>query len=117
MKKYRLKVNGKVFEVELEAIEEVKATPAPEVKKEEVKAAPTPVASKGNRDVIAPIGGVVVKVNVKVGDNVKKGQVLLLIEAMKLENEVVSPVEGKVIDIKVKSGDNVQTKDLLVILG
>ena len=111
MKIYKVKVNGKTYKVELEAIEEVKTeSTAVEVKKE-VK----PVASTGEGiEVLAPIQGNVVNVKVKVGDKVKKGDVLLLIEAMKLENEVNSPVEGEVTEIVVSKGQNVTNKQLLM---
>ena len=111
MKIYKVKVNGKTYKVELEAIDEVKTeSTAVEVKKE-VK----PVASTGEGiEVLAPIQGNVVNVKVKVGDKVKKGDVLLLIEAMKLENEVNSPVEGEVTEIVVSKGQNVTNKQLLM---
>ncbi len=113
MKIYKVKVNGKLYEVELEAVSENNASIASEAK--------TPVAAapiSGNSTVVpAPITGKVVALKVNVGDTVKKGQCLLLIEAMKLENEVVSPVDGKVVAIKVNVGASVNTKDELVILG
>ena len=111
MKIYKVKVNGKTYKVELEAIDEVKTeSTAVEVKKE-VK----PVTSTGEGiEVLAPIQGNVVNVKVKVGDKVKKGDVLLLIEAMKLENEVNSPVEGEVTEIVVSKGQNVTNKQLLM---
>ena len=80
MKIYKIKVNGKSYKVELEAIEEVASETIKEVKKEEVK----------------------------------KGQVLLLIEAMKLENEVLSPVDGEVSEILVSKGKTVANKELLI---
>lgn len=115
MKKYRIKVNGKVYEVELEAVEEVKASEVKEESKEEVKERQT--TSLGSKDVLAPIGGNVISVNVKVGDTVKKGQCLVVIEAMKLENEVVSPQDGVVTSVNVNKGSAVQTSDLLIKIG
>ena len=103
MKIYKIKVNGKSYKVDLEAIEEVASETIKEVKKEEVKKA-----------VLAPIQGNVVDVKVSVGAKVKKGQVLLLIEAMKLENEVLSPVDGEVSEILVSKGKTVANKELLI---
>ncbi|MFA6755665.1 MAG: biotin/lipoyl-containing protein [Bacilli bacterium] len=119
MKKYKVKVNGKLYEVELEAVEEVKGNVEAIKAKEKPAEAPVskPVSNGEGKQVLAPIGGAVLKVNVKVGDSVKKGDVLLVIEAMKLENEVVAPCEGTIKDVKVSKGANVQTKDLLVVIG
>lgn len=114
MKKYKVKVNGKLYEVELEAVEEVKGSvEAP--KTEEVKKEVS--IPSGGKEVLAPIGGSVIRVDVKVGDSVKKGQCLVVIEAMKLENEIVAPVDGKVTSVNVNKGATVNTKDLLVVIG
>ncbi len=115
MKKYRVKVNGKVFEVELEAVENVNgsvtATPS-------ATTASAPVsASTAGATILAPIGGKIVDITVKVGDFVKKGQTVAVIEAMKLENEVPATVEGKVVEIKVSKGNTVNNKDVLIVLG
>ena len=68
------------------------------------------------KEVVSPIQGQVTNVKVKVGDKVQKGDVLLIVEAMKLENEVVSPFEGQVAEILVTKGQNVKAKDVLVIV-
>lgn len=111
MKIYKIKVNGKSYKVELEAIEEVASETIKEVKKEEVKKS---VSTGEGTEVLAPIQGNVVDVKVSVGAKVKKGQVLLLIEAMKLENEVLSPVDGEVSEILVSKGKTVANKELLI---
>ena len=114
MKTYRVKVNGKLFEVELEAVSESKGSiTTSEVKKEEP--APAPVSGSGT--VAAPIAGKLLSIKVKVGDTVKKGDVVGVIEAMKLENEVPSPLSGKVVAINAKVGDVVNNGDVLVTLG
>ena len=113
MKLYRVKVNGKVYEVELEAVSEqpgsVTAAPA-----QTAPAAPAP--SSGSKTIDAPIAGKVLSVKVNVGDTVKKGQTVAVIEAMKLENEVPATVEGKVVEIKAAVGSNVNNKDVLIVL-
>ncbi len=113
MKVYKVKVNGKVYEVELESVSEVKGSIAAPVA-EASKAAPT---ASGSATINAPIGGKVLSVSVKVGDTVKKGQTVAVIEAMKLENEVPATVEGKVVDIKVSKGSDVANGDVLIVLG
>ena len=113
MKVYKIKVNGKSYRVELEAIEETASAPIKEEKKvEEKKATPTGEGQAVN----SPIQGTVTNVKVKVGDKVKKGDVLLIIEAMKLENEVPSPFDGEVSEILVTKGQNVASKEAVVII-
>lgn len=111
MKKYRVKINGKTFNVELEAVEEVKGTL---VKEETVKVEDKVTKVEGLKDVVSPIQGNVINVLVKKGQKVKKGDVLLLIEAMKLENEVNAPSDCEVEEILVKSGDSVVASQVLV---
>lgn len=116
MKVYKIKVNGKSYRVELEAIEEVAAEKAAkEVKpapKASEKVAPT---GEGNA-VLSPIQGTVVNVKVKVGDKVKKGDVVMVIEAMKLENDVVSTFDGEITEILVNKGSSVGAKQPIVIV-
>lgn len=113
MKVYKVKVNGKVYEVELEAVEEKSgAVEAPKA----VATSSAPV-SDGANSILAPIAGKVVDVKVAVGDVVKKGQTVAIIEAMKLENEIQSQFDGKVVDVKVSKGSSVNNKDVLIVLG
>lgn len=117
MKIYKIKVNGKTYKVELEAMEEIKSGNAPvAVAKKEVKkeAAPAPVSTGDGTPVLAPIQGQLLKFKVKVGDKVKKGDVLLLIEAMKLENEVCAPCDGVISEIVASQGSVVTSKQLLL---
>ena len=114
MKVYKVKVNGKVYEVEVEAVDEVKGSVEAEAPKAVVN--DTPVAA-GATTINAPIAGKVLEVKVNVGDTVKKGQTVAIIEAMKLENEIQSAFDGKVVDIKVAAGSDVRNKDVLIVLG
>lgn len=118
MRIYKIKVNGKTYRVELESIEEVKDEKVVEEKKEEKKAepAPKPVANSEGRSVESPIQGTVVNIKVKPGDKVKKGDSLLVIEAMKLENDVVSPYDGEVVEVLVSKGQSVAAKDVVVTI-
>ena len=120
MKVYKIKVNGKAYRVELESLEEV-ASPAPAgqpnkpaepSKKPEAPAAPA--AAGEGQAVVSPIQGSVVKVLVNVGDKIKKGQPVAVIEAMKLENEVVSTLDGEVSSVDVSKGSAVASGDALV---
>lgn len=116
MKKYVIKLNDKVYEVEMEEVTAEASAAITTAAKSVPKATPTPAAApvSGGQKVDAPMPGNIVSVNVKAGDIVKKGQVLLVLEAMKMENEIVSPVDGKIASVGVAKGDAVSTGDFLV---
>jgi biotin carboxyl carrier protein len=114
MKIYKIKVNGKVYEVELESVTENSA------KIEAPKAAPAqtaPAAPAEGTKIIAPMQGTIIKVNVAVGASVKRGSVLGILEAMKLENEIQSPLDGTVKQVLVAKGENVDAGKLLFVVG
>ena len=112
MKAYRVNVNGNVYEITLEVIDksEIKAQPAP-------AAAPAaaPVA-QGAQTVSAPMPGTILKVNVSNGQAVKKGDVLMILEAMKMENEIMSPCDATVSSVNVANGASVETGTVLCTL-
>ena len=116
MKTYKVKVNGKVFEVELEAVSETKGSIAAPVSAAPAAAPVSAPVSGGSKTLVAPIAGKVIDVKVNVGDTVKKGQTVAIIEAMKLENEIQSAFDGKVAEIKVATGDDIRNKDVLIVL-
>jgi len=125
MKVYKIKVNGKSYRVELEAIDEVASAPsaapaaAPAAKPAEAPKKPeaaAPAAPAEGQQVLSPIQGAVVKVVAKEGSHVKKGDVLLVIEAMKLENDVVSPFDGEVAKIMVEKGQTVTAKEVIALI-
>ena len=105
MKKYKVNVNGTVYEVE---IEEMTGAPAAAP----VAAAPAAPAGAGER-VAAPMPGNILSVNIAAGDTVKKGQVLMILEAMKMENEIMAPCDGKVTAVAVTKGAAVESGALL----
>ena len=114
MKIYRVKVNGKLYEVELEAVSESKASI------EVPTSTSNKIISPSNGEetpFLAPIGGKVLDIKVEVGSSVKKGDILCVIEAMKLENEVTATIEGCIKEIKISKGDTVANKDVLFIIG
>ena len=111
MKLYRVKVNGKVYEVEVESVSEV----SDEVKAESQKEKQFSDSSE-KKILTAPIGGRVSDVMVQKGQMVHKGDPVMIIEAMKLENEIRSPYDGKIISIAVDKGSDVKNKDILMVL-
>lgn len=122
MKNYTITVNGNVYEVTVEegftgAVSAPKAAPAPVAAPKAAPAAapaPAPAAApaapagaEGGIKVSAPMPGKILGVKASVGQAVKKGQVLLILEAMKMENEIVAPEDGTVATINVSTGDSV----------
>jgi biotin carboxyl carrier protein len=123
MNKYIIKVNGNPYEVEVEEVGGSTNAPVPvkaaakPAAKAAAGAAKTAVTGSGNAgDVSAPMPGTVLKVKVAVGDTVKKGQVLLILEAMKMENEIVSPADGKVTVLNVEAGKAVTAGEVMVTI-
>ena len=130
--KYKVTLNGRTYEVEVEhgkaiLLDEYEAiAPAP-VAAAPVAAAPAaaapaaapaaPVVTGAGEAVNAPMPGNILKVNVKAGDAVKEGQVLCVLEAMKMENEIMAPKAGTVTQVLVSKGSTVDTGAPLVVIG
>lgn len=135
MRKFNIKVNGQTYEVEVEEVAggfapapvvPVAAAPVPAVapvaapapEKAEAKAAPAPApvaAPAGGTQLKAPMPGTVIDFKATNGAAVKKGQTVLILEAMKMENEIVAPVDG-VITFVASKGASVNTDDLLAVI-
>ena len=113
MKKYRVNVNGTVYEVELE--EMTGAPAAAPVAAPAPSAAAAPAA--GGEKVTSPMPGTILSVNVAAGDAVKRGQVLMILEAMKMENEIMCPCDGTVTSVSVTKGAAVESGTLLCTIG
>ena len=117
MKKYKVNVNGTEYEIALEVIDSADvsapAAPAPAVEAAPVAA---PAAAEGEQ-VNSPMPGNILAVNVNVGDTVKAGQVLMILEAMKMENEIMAGVDGKIVSLNVQKGASVETGTLLCVIG
>ncbi len=138
MKNYRVTVNGVAYDV---VVEELAAgttpaaapvpapapvsapvapvaapAPAAPVAAPAPKAAPAPAGKAGAITVKAPMPGSLIKVNVKPGDAVKKGDVLCVLEAMKMENDIMAPEDGTVASVEARQGASVQTDEVLVTL-
>ena len=125
--KYKITLKGKTYEVEVErgeaillseyeAVAPVAPAPAAAPVAPAPSAAPAPAATVAGTPVKAPLPGSVLAIKVKEGDTVKAGQLLLLIEAMKMENEVVAPADGTVKQITVSKGATVSTGDTLLVI-
>ena len=118
-----IEVNGSTYEVEIG--KEIKTPKTPKLVRQAVvpsseadkakTAAPTDV--KGTGHIKAPLPGTIMKLDVKVGDVVKSGDQLLVMEAMKMENNINADREGTITNIKVKEGDSVLEGDVLVEIG
>lgn len=121
MKQYRVTVNGQSYDVAVEELGAGAASPraaAPVQAPAVPAAAPAPVAapSAGATTVKAPMPGTVMSFKVSVGQAVNRGDVLLILEAMKMENEIVAPQAGKVAALKVPVSASVNTGDPLIDL-
>ena len=115
MKKYRVTVNGTAYEIELEELTGAAPASAPAP-----AAAPTPApaaaAPAGGEQVTSPMPGTILSINVAAGDTVKRGQVLMILEAMKMENEIMCPCDGKVASVNTSKGSSVESGTLLCVI-
>lgn len=123
MKNYRITVNGTAYDV---AVEELGAGAAPAAAPvatapvaapaPAAPAAPAAASGAGSIVVSAPMPGKILNVKTNVGASVKKGDVVLILEAMKMENEVVAPEDGTIASINVAAGDSVEAGDTLATM-
>lgn len=121
MKNYRITVNGTSYDVSVEELSggaaSVAAAPVAAPAPAAAPAAPAPAAGgAGSVKVSSPMPGKILAVKANVGDSVKKGQVILILEAMKMENEVVAPEDGTIASIDVTVGASVESGDTLATL-
>jgi biotin carboxyl carrier protein len=134
MKTYRVTVDGHAYEVTVEEVKGAEAQPAspraevtpaaatlkavapPSRPAPRPAAAPVLTLAAGERPVPAPMPGKILAVNVVPGDTIAAGTVLLILEAMKMENDILAPADGKVKAVKVQNGDTVNTGDLMIVL-
>lgn len=128
MQNFRVTVNGKVFEVTVEDLGAgspsvnvptapvTDQTATPELSQPVESSRETVAVSDGDKRVDAPLSGNILAIKVKPGDHVKYGQVLLTLEALKMENEIVAPEDAVVKEIYVQTGSAVKVGDLLITL-
>lgn len=118
MKKYNVNVNGTSYEITLEVVDEKDVkTSAPAAAKAAPAPAPAPKTNASGETVTSPMPGNILSVNVQNGAAVKKGDVLMVLEAMKMENEIMSPCDGTVVSVNVQSGASVETGAVLCVIG
>jgi biotin carboxyl carrier protein len=129
-RKFKITINEKTFIVSVEEIDSEAQATITEVKDigvEQVKQKrPSPITKTISKRTIdqssisgivrAPIPGVVLSIDIKIGEEVEQGGRLLILEAMKMENEILSPMRGSVKDIRVTVGDKVEKEDVLVVI-
>ena len=127
--KYVVTLNGKNYEVEVEETDAVitavtdaaPAAPVAAAAPAAPEAAPAPAAAPAaaadGQKVLSPMPGTILSVNVSVGSAVKAGEVILILEAMKMENEIVAPCDGTVKQLAVQKGSTVATDALLAVVG
>ena len=116
MRRFRVNVNGSEYDITVEEIDAsaAKAAPAP---KAAPKAAAPSAAPAGGETVKSPMPGTILKVNVTNGASVKKGDVLMILEAMKMENEIMCPCDGKITSLTVAQGASVESGAVLCTIG
>lgn len=128
MKNLKITVNGTVYDVQVEeangVVAPVPAAPSAPAAAPAPKAAPAPAAASapkasapaGAEAIKAPMPGTIVSVNVSAGQKIAKGDVLIVLEAMKMENEIMAPHDGVVASVNVSKGESVNSGTLLVSL-
>ena len=127
--KYELKLNGRTYEVEVEIAEPMMrqefqsyapapAAPAAPAQEAAPTAAPAaaPAVTGAGEKVDSPMPGTILKVNVAAGQTVNEGDLLVILEAMKMENEIFAPKGGTVTQVLVEKGASVNTGDVLVVI-
>ena len=117
MKTYKVCVNGQEYEVTVEEMKAGDVNTARPAAKAAAPAAPAAAPAAGAGETIsAPMPGTILSVNVNAGDSVKKGQVLFILEAMKMENEIMAPHDGTVTAVGTTKGSSVNSGDMLCTL-
>jgi len=113
IRKFKINIEGKTFVAE---VEELGAAPAAAGSAAPAPVASTPTAPAAGNAVVSPMPGKIISINVKKGQQVKAGDVVIILEAMKMEQEIKSSLEGTVGDIPVAEGDTVKKEQALIIV-
>ena len=126
IKKYNITVNGNTYEVEVEELGIEASTTRPQANNQTIQSKPQTAPKQQHNpqagavsggSILAPMPGTINDVRVKVGDNIKKGQVLLILEAMKMENEIMANSDGTVKAVNISKGASVSVGDVLITIG
>ena len=112
MKAYRVNVNGNVYEITIEQIDKSEINTAPKAE----TPAPVAAAPAGGEAIKAPMPGTILKINAAAGQSAKKGDVLFVLEAMKMETEIMAPYDCTVASVSVAQGASVENGTVLCTL-
>lgn len=121
MKKYNITVNGTTYEVIVEEVDgglnrtPVYSAPVAPAAKASIPS-PSPVGVSGSNKVVAPMPGTILDVKVSLGQSVKKGDIICVLEAMKMENEIPAPCDGIIASVNVQKGSTVAANEVIVSL-
>jgi len=118
-RKFKIKIDGKSFEAEVEEIgsSQVQQTaPRQAAQKAAPAPAPTPTPAATGNTIVSPMPGKIISIKVSQGQKIKKGDVVLILEAMKMEQEIKSSLEGTVSEIAVSEGDTVKKEQQLIVV-
>ena len=117
MKKYNVTVNGTTYEVIVEEVGGAStptySAPVAPVQSATPKAKPTQVGPSGANKVVAPMPGTILEMKVSIGQSVKKGDIICVLEAMKMENDIPAPCDGVIASVNVQKGASVAANDLI----
>lgn len=128
MKNFRVIVNGNEYNVQIEEVKECSGAIPSVIERKVEKEVKVPVAPRvapkkpkvgagaGSNVISAPLPGAILDVKVKVGDSVKKGDTLIILEAMKMENEIMAPGDGTIAEVNIQKGNSVNAGDVLIVL-
>lgn len=126
MKKYNITVNGTTYEVVVEEAGEVTqapvaaapvfSAPAPAAASAPAPKAPAASGSEGANKIIAPMPGTILDVKISAGQSVKKGDVVCVLEAMKMENDIPAPCDGTIASVNVQKGASVNANDIIATI-
>jgi biotin carboxyl carrier protein len=122
MKKYNITVNGTTYEVIVEEVGASSSSPAAPVYSTPAPTATAPASKAvktmagGSNKVSSPMPGTILDVKVSLGQSVKKGEVVCVLEAMKMENDIPAPCDGVIASINVQKGSSVAANDILLTI-
>lgn len=118
MKKFKIVVNGKAYEVEVEELDSSSTAAAskPAAPSAETVKPVSAVSSSGGEVITAPLPGTVWKLKTSAGAKVSAGDVVIILEAMKMENEILAPIDGVVSEVRVTEGVSVDTGQVLMVI-
>jgi biotin carboxyl carrier protein len=122
LRKFKIKLEGKIYEAEVEEIIDGEAQSFSDIKKEPIVQTVSStnqtrtINTGSSKTVVAPMPGKIISIKCAVGQSVKGGDVLLILEAMKMEQEIKTKADGIISEIKVSAGMTVQKEDILIII-